>query len=215
VTAAARHNLRRACPALILVAAVGARLAIGATPATAPTTRAAAAAEAKPKSVIYLVDESGSMVSVFGQVKQDLKRSVDEMGVEKKGPTRFNIIFYSDGKPVALFADGMHAATAEAKREAMDFIDGQTSVGGTQPIPAIEMALQEKPQLLYLLTDGFDQIADMNTVVDEFRRGDADGKIRVNCVFIKADEDPKLEAALKQIAKIGHGSFKTILKKDM
>jgi hypothetical protein len=166
-------------------------------------------------NVIFLCDESGSMVSVFGQLKQELKRSISEMTVDENGAMRFNIIFFSDGKPVPLFSDGMHIATVEAKRQATDFIDGQTSVGGTQPIPAIQMALAEKPELLYVLTDGFDQIADMSTVTNEFKKADADGKIHINCIFLQADEDPKLVAALKEIAEIGHGEMKIILKKDM
>ena len=66
-----------------------------------------------------------------------------------------------------------------------------------------------------MLTDGFDQIADMSTVTNEFKRADGDGKIHINCIFLQSDEDPKLVAALKEIAAIGHGEFKAILKKDM
>ena len=41
------------------------------------------------------------------------------------------------------------------------------------------------------------------------------GKTHINCIFLQADEDPKLVAALKEIAANGHGDFKAILKKDM
>ncbi len=165
--------------------------------------------------VIFLCDESGSMVSVFGALKQELKKSIAQMSVDENGAMRFNVIFFNEGPAIPLFKDGMHIATPEAKQAAMDFIDNQVSVGGTQPIPAIQEALKERPQLLYVLTDGFDQIADMSTVTNEFKRGDADGRTLINCIFLQSDEDPKLVEALKQIAVIGHGDMKIILKKDM
>ena len=165
--------------------------------------------------IVFLCDESGSMVSVFGQLKLELKKSVSELSVGDDGAQRFNIIFFSDGAPVALFPNGMQFATPDNKRKASDFIDNQVSTGGTLPMPAIKMALAEHPQLLFVLTDGFDQIADMSVVTNEFKRADADGKIHINCIFLQSDEDPKLVAALKEIAAIGQGEFKAILKKDM
>ena len=165
--------------------------------------------------VIFLCDESGSMVSVFGQLKQELKRSISEMSVDENGAMKFNIIFFSEGKPLVLFDGGMQIATPDNKRKATEFVENQVSAGGTNPMPAIKEALAERPQLLYVLTDGFDQIADMSVVTDEFKRADADGHIHINCIFLQADEDPKLVAALQEIANIGKGEFKAILKKDM
>ncbi len=165
--------------------------------------------------VVFLCDASGSMLSVFAALKAELKKSVSEMSVDEDGAMRFNIIFFQDDKAIALFPDGMQIATPDAKRRATEFIDNQAPYGGTDPIPAIRMGLAEKPQLLYVLTDGFDQIADMSTVTNEFKRGDADGKTHVNCIFLQSDDDPKLVQALKEIATIGHGDFKAILKRDM
>ena len=166
--------------------------------------------------IVFLCDASGSMVSVFGQLKQELKKSISEMTVDADSAQRFNVIFFQDDKASPLFPNGMQIATPENKQKASDFIDNQYSVGGTQPIPAIKMALGNHPQLLYVLTDGFDQIADMNTVIDAFKQGDADGKIHINCIFLQSDEDPKLVDALKEIVNIGHGDpLKIILKKDM
>ena len=140
---------------------------------------------------------------------------ISQMAVDENGAQRFNVIFFGDGTTISLFPDGMHLATPENKQKAADFIDEQVPVGGTQPIPAIRTALRERPQLLYVLTDGFDNIADMSTVTDEFKRGDPDGAIHINCIFLQSDEDPKLVEALKQIATIGHGDFKVLLKSDM
>ena len=163
--------------------------------------------------VIYLCDASGSMLSVFGALKQNLKESIESLDLE--AGQQFNVIFFSDADCFPLFKDGMHIASNDNKKLAMEFVDSAVSTGGTQPIPAIKFALAEKPELLYVLTDGFDQIANFDDVTNVFKEGDADGKMHINCIFLQSDEDPKLEQFLKQIADQGHGTFKKILKSDM
>jgi hypothetical protein len=163
--------------------------------------------------IIYLCDASGSMLSVFGNLKQQLKESINNLDLT--AGQKFNVIFFSDSNVFPLFKGGMQIATPDNKKAAIDFIDNQVSTGGTQPIPAIQEALKEKPQLLYVLTDGFDQIANFDDVTNAFKAGNADGKMHINCIFLQSDEDPKLEQVLKSIATQGHGDFKKILKSDM
>ncbi|HZL37835.1 MAG TPA: hypothetical protein VFC78_21130 [Tepidisphaeraceae bacterium] len=45
-------------------------------------------------------------------------------------------------------------ATPANKRRAMDFLEGSTAVGSTDPIPGLEAAFRQRPQVIYLLTDG-------------------------------------------------------------
>jgi hypothetical protein len=163
--------------------------------------------------VIYLVDASGSMLGVFGALKQQLKESVNALDVT--AGQEFNIVIFSDDNVFPLFKNGMEIASADNKHKAMEFIDNAVSTGGTQPIPAIKFALAERPELLYVLTDGFDQIASFDDVINAFKAGNPDGKMHINCIFLQSDEDPKLVSVLKQIAKDGHGEMKTILKSDM
>jgi len=161
--------------------------------------------------VIYLCDASGSMLSVFGNLKQNLKDSIGELYPDQE----FNMIFFSDDNCFPLFKDKAQIANADNKKLALDFIDRAVCTGGTQPLPAINFALAEKPDVLYVLTDGFDQISNYNDVSNAFKKGNADGKMQVNCIFLQSDEDPKLEEFLKAIADQGHGEFKKILKSDM
>ena len=170
---------------------------------------------ANANDVVFLCDASGSMVSVFGQLKQELKRSISQMSVDENGAMKFNVIFFSDGVPTALFADGPHIATPAAKAAATAFIDDQISAGGTNPTPAIRLAMAQHADLVFVLTDGFDQVADLNGVVAEFARGNPAGRTHVNCIYLQSGDDPKLVAALKRIADVGHGQFKAILKRDM
>jgi hypothetical protein len=161
--------------------------------------------------IVYLCDKSGSMLSVFGNLKQQLKESINELDVASG--QQFNIIFFSDEGADALFKDGMQIASADNKKKAMDYIDNEVAAGGTLPLPAIHMAVEEKPELLYVLTDGFDQIPSFDDVTNAFKAANA--KMHINCIFLQSDEDPKLEQFLKAIADQGHGTFKKILKSDM
>jgi uncharacterized protein with von Willebrand factor type A (vWA) domain len=163
--------------------------------------------------VVFLCDASGSMLSVFGQLKQQLRTSVSDLKLEEG--QSFNVIFFSDDNAFPLFKDGLQIATDANKKLAMDFIDSAVATGGTQPLPAIKMAMSQHPELIYLLTDGFDQTADFGAVTHAFKDGNTDGKTHINCIFLQADEDPKLEAVLKEIAGDSNGTFKKILKSDM
>jgi hypothetical protein len=163
--------------------------------------------------IIYLCDASGSMLSVFGALKQQLKTSINTLSVENG--QEFNVIFFSDDNCFPLFKDGMHMATQDNIKLAMDFVDNAVSTGGTQPLPAINFALAEKPELLYCLTDGFDQISNFDDVTNAFKKGNPDGKIHVKCIFLESDPDPKLEECLKKIATDPKTDFQKIPKSEM
>jgi hypothetical protein len=165
------------------------------------------------QKVVFLCDASGSMLSVFAQLKQQLRTSISDLKLADG--QSFNVIFFSDDNVSPLFKDGPQIATDANKKLAMDFIDSAVATGGTQPLPAIKLAMSQHPELIYLLTDGFDQTADFGQVTRAFTDGNTDGKTHINCIFLQADEDPKLEAVLKEIASDGHGQFKKLLKSDM
>jgi hypothetical protein len=169
--------------------------------------------EGTGQRVIFLCDASGSMLSVFGALKTQLKQSINSLDVTQG--QQFNVIFFGDGQPMPLFADGVHIANADNKKLAMDFVDAAICAGGTLPLPAIGMAMREKPDLVFVLTDGFDQIASFDDVINAFKQGNSDGKMHINTIFLQADEDPRLEAVLKQISIDGHGEFTKILKSEL
>ena len=163
--------------------------------------------------IVYLCDESGSMIGVFGALKQQLKTSINSLSVENG--QQFNVIFFADSKPEILFSDGMRMATPDNLKAAMEWIDNRVPAGATQPLDAINEALKEKPELLYVLTDGFDQISDFSTVTNAFKAGNANGKIHVNCILLQSEPDQKLEDFLRSIASDPKTGFRKIPKNDM
>jgi hypothetical protein len=167
--------------------------------------------------IVYLCDCSGSMIGVFGSVKAELKKSINTLVADKRGVQSFNVIFFSDGQPQVLFRDGLGVATAANKKLAFEFIDDAVASGGTTPLPAIKAAFASnpRPDLVWVMTDGFDNVASFDEVVDTFKKNTADGKTHVNCFFFESDPDPKLVEVLTTIANNGHGRLSTVMKADM
>lgn len=102
--------------------------------------------------IVYLVDGSGSMLSRRNIVIQALKESVDKL----KPVQFFNVMFFHEGDFEALDRGQLLPASPVNKRKAFDFADQMETRDRTDPSRAIQLAMNMKPQLIYLLTDGFD-----------------------------------------------------------
>ncbi len=101
-------------------------------------------------NIVYLVDRSASMIDTIDSLKKELKRSIDMLEPMQK----FEIIFFSSGKPIEGPGNGLVWATTKNKQRYKKFIDSIRAEGQTDPQWALQRALQLKPDLIYLLTDG-------------------------------------------------------------
>jgi len=163
------------------------------------------------KRVVYICDASGSMMSVFWRVRDELRKAVDVL----KPIQAFNVIFFSDVEVAALNKNSLVMANPENKRQAYDLAEKMSAAGTTDPLPAIRLAFEQKPELIYVLTDGFDQIVSFDAVIAEFRKLNAEKKVRVNTILIKATNNPELERVVKTIASENGGVCKIIDRQDL
>jgi hypothetical protein len=163
------------------------------------------------RRVVYLVDGSGSMLTVFPRVKQELMTSISHL----QPVQAFNIIvFHLDESDMQTMSKGgLLMANPDNKIAAGKFTDVQGAMGGTDPVPAIKLAFRQKPDLIYVLTDGFDNVDSFQAIVDLFRTSNT-GHAKVNAIMLKSRDDPELEHVLKAITDDGHGIFKVIDEKD-
>jgi len=162
------------------------------------------------RKIVYLCDESGTMLSVFSNLKFELTKSIEAL----RPPQSFGVVFFRDDKVEALDDKSLLLANPENKRKAFGYVNDRYPAGLTNPIPAINLALSLKPELMYVLTDGFDNVSNFDDVINAFRKGNPDKKIHVNCILLQENDDPKLEQVLAQIAKENGGLLKKIAKKD-
>ena len=115
------------------------------------------------KSVVYVIDKSGSMSGLaIEAVKAELVQGISALKEEQ----RFGVLFFDHFAWPMLSPSGfvvtgqggggfhMLNATAENKRKVQGWVAGISAGGGTNPVPAMELAIRAKPDLVVLLSDG-------------------------------------------------------------
>ncbi len=163
--------------------------------------------------IVYLCDATGTMMNVFDDLRVQLRKSIDVL----KPIQSFNVLFFQDDSFLFMDKANLLPATPENKRKAYEFLEQSVARGSTNPIPAIRAAFAQnpQPQLIYVLTDGFDAVSSYQEVIDEFKKLNPQKKVKVNTIMIKASEEPELEKVLQTIANDNGGLFKIVRKQDM
>jgi hypothetical protein len=162
------------------------------------------------RSIIFVCDASGSMMNKMATLKAELKSAVDRL----KPMQWFDVVFFADAKPQAL-SQLMVPASPDHKQKLFAFLNGVTTAGATDPIPGLELAFRQQPQLIFLLTDG--DFPDNNAVLNRIRQLNPDKKVHVNTIaFVgESDTDQAFIDVLKQIAKENGGVFKRVAESEV
>jgi hypothetical protein len=130
---------------------------------------------------------------------------------------------------MALERRAMLKATRENKQRAYGYLETISLQYGSDPLPALERAFEQKPDLMYLLSDGdFFDAEDKagrsgNAVVVEYcrkRAGEARTRINTIAFLRKNDAGGNPEAmdyvkALRAIAEGSRGKFKAVTEEEM
>lgn len=163
------------------------------------------------RKIVYVCDASGSMIQKLQPLKVELTKAV--MGLR---PIQgFNLIFFRAESIPQSFSRDLAAAKPEVKAKAFRFLDDVTASGETNPLPGIKQAFQQKPEIIFLLTDG--DFPDNDAVLDEIRQLNKEHKVRINTIaFVgQADTDVKFKELLQTIAKENGGSYKFVTPDDL
>jgi hypothetical protein len=167
------------------------------------------------RTIIFVCDCTGSMISKIAQLKIELSRAVQ--GLE---PIQsFNIIFYQDEKVLTLSGSGMLAANPQNIRKAETWLGEIVTAGNTDPVPALTAALMAKPQLLYFLTDAAD-FPNVKAVQNTFTKLNSDHRTKVNTIlFVESkqerDADKESEPLMRGISNDNGGVFKSVILSDL
>lgn len=122
----------------------------------------ASAAEAVGKTVLFVVDRSGSMSGPkIVQAKEALKYVLGQL----KPADTFNIVAYDSA--VESFRPELQKADAATVQAATGFVDGLFAGGGTNIDGALQTALKllgdkSRPSYVLFLTDGLPTVAEVN-----------------------------------------------------
>ena len=164
------------------------------------------------RTVVFVCDASGSMINTFGSLKAELVKAISRL----KSVQGFNIVFFQDEKCTAL-DQNLLFATPENKNKAFKWLEEQTTTGTTNPIPGIELAFKNKPQLIYLLTDA--DFQDNNAVREAVKRANTTKQTRVNTIIFVGEGDDDVTASfvdlMKEIAKDNGGVFARVKESEL
>lgn len=142
------------------------------------------------KSIVYVVDKSSSMAGPpLEAVKAELIHGIESL----KDGQKFGVIFFDDfawpqfslqGEVVTAQASSkfnLVGATATTRRRANDWISRMFGDGSTNPVPAMSLAIAEKPELIVLLSDGEFAPSAVYMITDMNRRVRG-AKSRIDCI---------------------------------
>jgi hypothetical protein len=169
------------------------------------------------KKIAYVCDASGSMLNMFDSLRVELRRSIEQL----KPIQSFSVIFFQDQGFGTVDKAGLIMANADNKRKSYEFLDKFFVRGETNPIPALEFAFKQQPELIYLLTDGDFAGPGNDAVVNFCKQKTSDGKTKISTIaFINKETkdnpaDLEFVKALQAIAKNSGGSFKAVSDDDM
>jgi hypothetical protein len=153
------------------------------------------------------------MINTFGSLKAELVKAITRL----KSIQGFNIIFFQDEKAAAL-DQSLLFATPENKRKAFQWLETITTTGTTNPIPGIEHAFRNKPQLIYLLTDA--DFPDNNAVRSAIQKLNVGKQTKINTIiFVQGqgadDSSQSFTDLMKQIARDNGGVFSHVKESDL
>ena len=167
-------------------------------------------AEGKGTKFMYVFDRSASMEGKRIQMaKAELIRSLDSLGNHHQ----FNIIFYNGDHRLWQPGRRLIYATETEKRGAVRFIEGITAEGGTRHDRPLKEAIEHRPDVIFLLTDGEKQddptpaqLIDIERVNSRFGRGTQINVIQFGGSGLTDSES----IMLRQLAEQNHGHYRYV-----
>jgi hypothetical protein len=155
--------------------------------------------EASGDRVVFVVDISGSMSGRrFFRARNELRQSIENLRENQQ----FFVIFFNDGA-LPMPTERLLPATRDNINQTLDWLKYVECGGGTNPLPGLLLALQLRPDAIYLLTDGkFDP-----QIVWEVAQAEPPTPIPIYTISFASRTAEKL---LKSIAKETGGIYRYV-----
>jgi von Willebrand factor type A domain len=156
--------------------------------------------------VVFLCDASGSMMTVMSNLKKELNKTISPLTAEQS----FDLVFFGGEAKPMIFKPKLVPASSYNKKASQDWIKDMTGSGSTNPIPAIKAAFALRPDVIFVLTDGFDNADSLDEIAIAFRNLNPGHHVKVNTILIKSSQGEELISILQRIAKENGGTFKEV-----
>jgi len=103
------------------------------------------------RSVVYVVDASGPMVTSLPRVIEELRRSIEQLSSAQK----FDVVLFrstESGGGAEVFSPVLMRATPSAKRRLVEWLSQVSPTGASHPLAGLEAALALRPDAVFLLS---------------------------------------------------------------
>ncbi len=160
--------------------------------------------------VAFVCDASGSMLQAgkFDMLRMELQKAVGSLS-----PIHgFNVILFKEKSFLAVDTKSLMTANEANKKRTFTFLDDVMPQGATDPIPALDAAFKQGPELIFLLTDG--DFPDNTGVISWIRSHNTGKKIKISTIAF-VDAGKEYESTLKTIATENGGTYKFVDQNDL
>jgi hypothetical protein len=177
--------------------------------------------------IVYICDASGSMMTKIDVLNLELQKSVQQL----QPVQAFDVIFFHDvindpSSHYIAYAPDLVMATANNKMKLYTFLKDVVPSYDTHVIPALTMAfhLPNRPDLIYLLTDGAFEGEGSPAVIDAIAKLNVGKKVKVNTILFLgtgiggAIDDAELKeasTAMRRIASENGGVYNQVSVSDL
>jgi hypothetical protein len=158
------------------------------------------------RRIVYIVDRSGSMMGVFDDLREELKRSIDRLRKSQK----YHVIFFSTDPPLEAPPGRLVNAIRASKERTFEFIDLTVPEGMTQPIEAMRRAFVLNPDLIFFLSDG--DVPEAELLKENLRTWNRKENVRIYTIAYVSSAGRQL---LEDIAREHHGSFRFVSEYEL
>ncbi len=157
-------------------------------------------------SVLTLTSDDGDTELTFLEAaKEELTKSVEELA----DGSEFHMIFYnSTAVPFVGNGDKLVKVDIETKEFARRFIYQLVAETNTNHVLGLSMALELKPDVIFLMTDGEFKDDPTRTDLNRLQRMARRAGTRINVIHFVFE--PRTNSSLESLAKRTQGQFKTI-----
>jgi len=157
-----------------------------------------------PRGIMFVIDASGSMLSVYDDVRNEVGKAINNLAEEQS----FGVIL-DQGTTSLMLQGGLLAATPRNKAVALDFLR-KSYVRSKSDLRSVIAVIKLKPDLIWVATDGEPDGVETGKFLADVRKANADKKVRINTVLKYATtdgqgKDDKAVAFLWQLANENGG----------
>jgi hypothetical protein len=190
------------------------------SPAEMPATPVfAGASMGVARTVVFVIDASGSMTAWLPFVIDEVERTLAAMS----GDQHFAVVCFAGDAVRVTPKHGLVAATPQAAAEviaALRNTAGRQGGGGSNPVPGLRKAFMMQPELVLLLSEGLDGrgrwAVDRKATLRALDEANSKRRIRVACIQLTAGEQAAPAKLMRAIAQAhGDGSITTVTLEEL